>query len=794
MNWQQRMSAWLGHCTQVMMQAPKRSLLILLVLLLAMASNLRFITLDTDIENFIDAEAPARIAYNQVKETFGRNDVAVIALSGDVLSAEFLTDLQAISTALEETNNVEDVISLFTLPYQVATEDGLLVEDLISEIPTSEQQWQALAERIQASKQAREMLINDDLSATTIIVKPHTYQPIAVAEAFSFDTDFSFDASTEKTDRIPLTAEESKAVVADVQAIIDAYPKYSPHQAGMPALTTQLEAAMQSEMLTFIRLTILLIAVALLIAFRRGFAVIAPLAAVVTALVLTMSTLAAAGQPVQLPLIMLPSFLLAIAIGDAVHLLTHYYRKLNIGENKVAAMRHAVEQTAVPMFLTSLTTAAGLLSLAIGDMVPLRNLGIFGAFGVMAAFVFTITLIPILAALVKTKPRQLDDEHSPLMQRISQVAWQHSGKLALVWLVAVLIAFSQIVQLRFSYDPMAWMPDNMPVKVATQVIDENLGGSINLEVLFDTGRPDGVKAPEFLQTLAQWQLDMVAQHDDISTVSSIVDVIQETHKVLNPEQTDPFDLPTSEQLVNQELFLFETNAAGELGTFVDSTYQTAKATLVLPWKDIIEYEVLFNELRAETADYFVDSADTSASGMLAIMADTMAALAFTTAESYGVAAIAITIMLMLLLVSFRLGLLAMVPNLAPIIVVMGLMVPLGISLDMFTMLVATIAIGITVDNTVHFTHHFRQAHRDGHSVQTSLEHAFQGAGKALLTTSIVLTCGFYVFLFSEMKSVFNLGFLSGTAFLLAMLSNFTITPFLLKWYYRGELNDAASTR
>lgn len=790
MKWQQQMSQMLGRFTELMMRSPKRSLFIMLLILVGMASNLRFITLDTDIENFIASDAPARVIYNDVKETFGRNDVAVIGLSGDVLSESFLSDLQDISSALERIGNVEDVISLFTLPYQVGTDEGLLVEDLITEIPQSQPAWQTLIKRIESSKQARDLLLNQDATATTIIVKPRTYEAMAIADDLSFSTDFSFDTNNEApSTRVAITAEESKAIIANIEQLLLNYPEYNPQLAGMPVLTQQLEAAMQSEMLTFIRLTIILIAMALLLFFRRVFAVIAPLAAVVTALVLTMSTLALAGQPVQLPLIMLPSFLLAIAIGDAVHLLTHFYRKLNIGESRISAMRHAIEQTAVPMFLTSLTTAAGLLSLALGDMVPLRNLGIFGAFGVMAAFLLTITLLPTLAALINTKPRQQSDENSPLMAKLAQAAWQHSGKLSLLWLLAVVIAFSQVAQLRFSYDPMAWMPEDMPVKIATKVIDENLGGTINVEVILDTGKTDGVKSPEFLQTMAQWQQNVQVQFPEIGGINSIVDVIQDTHKALNPAQTDAFDLPASVQLVNQELFLFETNAAGELGNFVDSTYQVTKATITLPWQDIMEYEVLFSNLRTSTSAAFAQQASVEASGMLALMADTLSALAVTTAESYGVAALAITLMLMLLLASIRFGALAMLPNLAPIIVVMGLMVPLGIPLDMFTMLVATIAIGITVDNTVHFTHHFHQAHQNGESVEASLEQAFQGAGKALLTTSIVLTCGFYVFLFSDMQSVFNLGFLSGTAFLLAMLSNFTITPFLLKWYYRNRLDS-----
>ena len=205
------------------------------------------------------------------------------------------------------------------------------------------------------------------------------------------------------------------------------------------------------------------------------------------------------------------------------------------------------------------------------------------------------------------------------------------------------------------------------------------------------------------------------------------------------------------------------------------------------------YSSFVNEVAAEGNARFGETAQVEVTGMIALMAGTMVKLVYDTAGSYLIAAFVIALMMMLLLNSIRLGLLAMVPNIAPILVVMGLMYPLGIQLDMLTILVATIAIGIAVDNTVHFTHHFRHGLEQGHDVHAAMQDAFAGAGQALFTTCIVLTAGFYVFLFSEVHSIFNLGFLCGTAFILAMISNFTLTPFLLRWYYRNHTPIANST-
>lgn len=795
-NWKSRLEGWLEHWANLVMHRPWLTLGLVLLVLIGMGQSLRFIALDSDLENFIDEDTEVRQAYQAVQEQFGRNDLIMLAVQGEVLSEGFLTDLQSLHRELEQgLPYLEELTSLWNASWLEGDDEALHVSDLIEAVPQSDAEWAALRSRLERSVLASELLLSEDGSMALLIIEPHTYDYSAqttAADPFEtlFDDDaFDWDSAGAAEPTAPLLSPAQKAqMLAQLDAILADYGHLSPMVAGMPALDSALQETMRTEMLTFLRLTVVLIFAVLLLFFRQLLAVIGPLVCVLSALLLTMSALVLTGNKVSMPLIMLPSLLLAITIGDSVHLLTHFGLQRRQGLSVVAAMRMAVQRTAIPLLLTSLTTAGGLLSLAFAGIVPLRHLGIFSALGVMLAFVLTLTLLPALAVIMPGKSPDDRQSHpllSRLMTGLAQLSWQHGGKLALLWLILVALAFTQIVQLRFSHNPMNWMPENLPIVQATKAIDERLSGTMTLDLVFDTGRDNGVKDLAFMRALAQWQdsLDQqVVRGVEVAASQSIVDLVRDTHRALQGGADDQYRLPDTQAFMNEALFLFETSASDQLYRLVDTHYRTTRMTLILPWRDILHYQAFIEQLRVEGGSRFDGLAEVQVAGLIALLAGTLQAVLTTTATSYALAAVVISLMMIALLGSVRLGLLAMLPNLAPILVVMGLMQPFGIALDMITMLVATIAIGITVDNTVHFTHHFQHGMSRGLTVQQALDAAFAGAGQALLTTAVVLTAGFYVFLFSDVSSLFNLGFLSGTAFLLAMASNMTLTPFLLRWY------------
>ncbi|MFQ3230254.1 efflux RND transporter permease subunit [Reinekea sp.] len=813
-SWKNWLENKIANLSLAIINKPKLSLLLFLVVFIGFSQNLRNVEFDPEMENFVSETSPVRIDYNLVKEAFGRNDIVMLGLRGDVLSTQFITDLQELHSRLEtEVRYANDVTSIVNAPYQKGTEDSLLVLDLIEKTPENEADLAQIEQRIQESTMASSILVNEARTMTLVMVEPATYDYGSSANADPFATDnfddafsddafstdaFSADVNTASTveEAVPFVTQfQLMDMIADIEVIMADYPQLEPIMAGMPAMNVQLEGTMKDEMVFFLQITLALIILTLLLFFRQLSAVVAPIIAVMAGLLLTMGIYVLAGNKIQIPLVLLPTFLLAVTIGDAVHLLTHFYQRIQLGEERKTAMHVAVQNTSIPMLLTSLTTAGGLMSLSIAEVVPIRNLGIYAGLGVMIAFLLTVTVIPALIMVLPLKqPKNTNSQtaFSKLIESLAAFSWRHGGKIALIWLVAGLLALTQVVKLQFSHDPLNWMPADLDIVKSTQIIDDELSGTMTMDIVFDTGVVNGAKDIAFLKRMGAWQEELEAYSKgnvEVKGVNSIIDVIKESNRALQGGGTEFYALPDSQALLNEEIFLFENSAADQLYQLVDSDFQKARMTLVLPWSDLMFYQDFVIELQERGDELFEGAADVTVTGMMALLAGTMVALIYSAAFSYIIAAVVIAIMMMILLSSARLGLIAMIPNIAPILVVMGLMYPMGIELDMLTILVATIAIGIAVDNTVHFTHHFRRGLEKGHNLRAAMDDAFSGAGQALFTTCVVLSIGFYVFLFSEVSSIFNLGFLCGTSFVLAMISNFTLTPYLLRWYYRNH--DAA---
>lgn len=793
--------------SQLIMRNPKRFMLVFVLILISFGQFLRNIEFDSEIENFVDERTEVRQIYNRVKETFGRNDAIMLAAQGDVLTPEFLTAFSELHNRIaSEVTHIDDVTSIVNAPYQLGTEDSLVVEDLLDGIPTDDAGMARLAQRISQSTLADSVLVNEKRTMALMMIELSVYNYEAlgdVADPFASDAfDNAFDDAfaepadgddAETANDVPLmTLFDTIDAMDQIHTIMADYPDIQPVVAGMPAMNISLMETMQTEMLFFIRLTVALIVLALILFFRQPTGVIPPIIAVLSALLITMSTLVASGGKITIMMMILPSFLLAITIGDAVHLLTHFFRRMRAGEDRFNAMSHAVERTSIPMLLTSLTTAAGLLSMTVADVIPIRHLGSLTAMGVIIAFFLTVTLIPAMAMLLPMRKIPQESGHGKLgsvVSKAGEVVWNHAGKIALFWVLAVILSVTQILKLQFSYDPLNWMPDGTEIVESTRLIDRELSGSMATDIIFHVDGENGIKDLAFLQALDAWQQELDGYSQGIVEVkgtTSIVDVIKESNRALQGGDNVHYALPDSQSLINEELFLFENSASDQLYKMVNPEFTETKLTLVLPWNDLMHYDDFVIALQAEGDVRFDGIAKVEVTGLTSLLAGTMAKLVTSMTLSYILAGGIIALMMMALLSSVRLGLLAMIPNIVPITVTMGLMYPLGVELDMMTVLVATIAIGVAVDNTVHFTHHFRYGLTQGHDVHTAMQDAFLGAGQALLTTSVVLAGGFYVFLFSDVHSIFNLGFLCGTAFVLAMLSNFTLTPFLLRWYFRNH--------
>ena len=413
--------------------------------------------------------------------------------------------------------------------------------------------------------------------------------------------------------------------------------------------------------------------------------------------------------------------------------------------------------------MTSVTTAGGLLSFLVAGLVPIIHLGIFAPFGIILALIFCLIMLPALLSLIPLKPkpqRAQSDRATPLERAIVAGGdWSvtHPKTIILVTIVLIVFSISGMQYLKFSNDVIGWLRPDDPVRAATDVIDRELGGSITLEMVVDTGRVDGVKQAAFLNGLDSLDERIHKANSNenifIGKTISIADILKEIHRALNENREEFYTIPQDNRLVAQELLLFENTGTDDLENVVDARFQLSRFTLKVPYNDPIQYPRFIEEVEGAFLETFGDEIEITTTGFMALMGETISNVITGMVRSYSLAIAIITPLMILLIGNLRGGLVSMVPNLTPIFLTLGLMGWFGLTIDMFTMMIGSIAIGLAVDDTIHFIHGFRRDFERLGDARLAVRETLQTTGRALLVTSVVLSSGFLVFALSEMRNL-----------------------------------------
>lgn len=770
---------------------------IALVLMLAvvggLASQLPKVRLDTSTEGFLHENDPALIKYYEFRDQFGRDEMIVIAIKPkEVFDLAFLRKLKALHQELaENVPHLDDITSLVNARNTRGEKDRLIVEDLLKDFPGNARDLAALKARVLAHPLYRNLMINEDGTFTTIVIKTNSFSsagaPMDALDGFD-------DAAATPAKRQYLTDAENSAVVLAVRGIAAKYdaPDFRIHIAGSPVVTDDLKKSMMRDMRKFMVLALLVIAVTLYALFRRLSGVLLPLAVVIVTLLSTLGLMGLTGTAIKMPTQILPSFLLAVCVGAAVHVLAIFYHRFQATGDQQGSIMHALGHSGLAIAMTSVTTAAGLASFATAEIAPVADLGIFASSGVLLSLLYTVVLLPAILAFVplKKKTRAADHERQARMDRIltSIAGFSTSRPRAILLVTAIMIILAGIAlsQLRFSHNPLLWLNKRMPVREATATIDREMKGSVALEVITDTKQVNGLYGPRNLNRLDRLGADVAAIGTDdlfVGKTISVADILKEINQALNENRNDHYAIPQDRTLVAQELLLFENSGSDDLEDVVDSQFSKSRLTVKLPWLDAVKYREFIADVEQRFRSAFGADADITVTGIVPLFGATVHAAMDSAARSYVIAVIVITIMMVLFIGELRLGLLSMIPNLLPIIVTIGLMPVFGMPLDMFTMLIGSIAIGLAVDDTIHFMHNFRRYYGETGDPREAVLRTLLTTGRAMLVTSVVLSLGFFIFAFASMYNIIRFGVLTGFTIVMAVAADFLIAPALVMLLY-----------
>lgn len=769
-------------------------LFLMLILVASIASQLQKLTTATSNESFLRSDDPILLAYNDFREQFGRDEMIIIAIQPpDVFDLKFLNRLKVFHEELEDkVPHVEEITSLVNARNTRGEGDRLIVEDLLEQWPRNNEDLMALNKRVLSNPLYVNRLISEDGRFTTVVIQTNSLSGEANDRdvASGFDDAENPSKNKKKEEPVFLTEKENAAVVMSVNKIVKRYQAddFRLYLAGSPVVTTMTKISMKKDMMLFIILAVLTIALCLFLLFRRLSGVIIPLLIVVLTLLSTLGLMALTGVPVTTVTMVLPSFILAVGVGDSVHILSIFYRQLQKTGKKKASVIHAMGHSGLAVVMTSLTTAAGLASFSTAEVASIADLGVFAGVGVMLALVYTIILIPALLAVIQIRIKSDPDAQTRrsffdrLLDVFTDFSTGHSKAIAAISAALILISLTAASRLHFSHDVLKWQPEKSPVRIATQKINDELKGSVTLEVILDTGRENGLYDPVILKKLDRLagEIEGIEQGDlFVGMASSVADILKEINQALNENRPEFYSIPDNPKLIPQEFLLFENSGSDDLEDVIDSRFQLARFTIKVPWLDALKYSPFLKDIEARFRAAFGQDAHITITGLMTLFCRALTAAIHSMGKSYLIAAGVITIMMILFIGSLRIGLISMLPNLAPIIVTMGIMGLFGLPLDMFTMLIGSIAIGLAVDDTVHFMHNFRRYYHDTVDVTEAVRHTLHTAGRAMLTTSVVLSIGFFVLMFASMNNVFYFGMLTGITIFLALLADFMLSPALM---------------
>jgi len=783
---------------------PVKVIVLMLAITAAIVSQIPEITINTSMEAFLHEDDPAMVAYNAFRDQFGRDEVIIVALQpADIFGTEFLRILSALHRELEEgVPYIDDITSMINARNTRGEGDELIVEDLLENWPEGELAIDALKDRVLRNPVYRNLMVSEDGRFTAIIIRTHSHSDQGTEDDLlaGFEDAAVPEPTEESSGAAYLTDSENSEVVLAAQKIAAKYrtPSLAIWVAGSPVVTHFLKQSMMSDIRKFMLMATVTVAIILFIMFRRITGVVLPLLVVFLSLLSTIGLMAIFGVPVKVPTQILPSFLLAVGVGTAVHILSVFFQHYNRGNSKEEAIAYALGHSGLAVVMTNVTTACGLVSFSSAEVAPMADLGVFAGIGVILAFINTIFLLPALLSLVPIRDRAAQEggRNPSVMDRlltsVGSFSTGHPVSILIVSISVILLSIVSIASIRFSHHPLSWFPKDNAIRSATEKIDKELKGSISLEVVIDTGRENGLYDPDFLNRLeraAAYAEQLVYEKLYVGKAWSVTTILKEIHQALNENRKEYYQIPSDHDLIAQEFLLFENSGSDDLEDFVDSQFSKARFMVKVPFEDAYHAGLFIEQVDAYFKTQFADEKVTM-TGMIGLLSRTITAAIHSMAKSYAIALVVITVLMILLIGRVRIGLLSMLPNLAPILLMLGVIGLFRLPMDLFTMMVASIAIGLAVDDTIHFMHNFRRYYDQSGDPVRAVHETLQTTGRAMLVTTVVLSAGFFIFAFATMSNVRNFGILTGFTIMAALLADYFLAPALMVLVNKKKRDEA----
>ncbi|WP_455207463.1 efflux RND transporter permease subunit [Kaarinaea lacus] len=757
----------------------KRWWLIVITALLASvtASGMLFITIDSDLRVFFAKDDPRLVELEALENTYTKHESIILIVApknGQVFTSHTLSAVKELTEASWQMPFSSRVDSITNFQFTSADQDELIVEDfiphpdLLDAAQLEEKRQQALTEPLLVKR-----LLAGDATTTAVMTN------VIFAEK-----------APEAVEQI---AEFSRQLRDEFQA---KYPDIDFYLTGSVMFDMAFSEVGRHDMLLLAPLMFLILVLVV------GFSVRSVVATVATMFVVLLSMLSAMGIAGWLGISInpasanAPTIILTLAVADSVHILVAMYRLMYAGKHKNDALVESLTVNLQAVFLTSLTTAIGFLTMNFSESPPFHDLGNIVAVGITMAFLYSVFFLPALIAVLPVKARYAPVIAShDFFQHLS--GWVFGRQTLIIVSLGVVVTIGGVIASRnvLNDNWIQYFSDNIPVRVATDVMEQRLSGSDYVEYSLPAKEPGAIADPEYLNQLeqfAQW----LRQQPEVVHVYTVSDIFKRLNKNMHNDDETWYRLPKSRELAAQYLLLYEMSLP--LGLDLNNQINVDKSAtrIIVTVKNLGTRAFRGLDQRAQQwlQENLPSYMHIRGSGLSIVWAYLSKRNIVNMLFAAFAALFAIALVMLIALKRVDMGLISLIPNLTPALLAFGLWAVFVGEVGLGLSVVSSMTLGIVVDDTVHFiTKYLRFCNHDRLTPELAIQETFYLVGPAMAVTTLALVAGFLVLTFSDYKMSADMGLLSAITVSIALLMDFLLLPALLLKLSRFS-HDRSGTR
>ena len=730
------------------------------LVMLATTAGVRFITVTNDYRVLLSADNPQLAAFNALENTYSVSNTALIAIApreGSVFTREALGAVEELTEAAWRTPYSSRVNSLTNYTHSEALEDELIVAPLVED-----------AHLLSDTDVARIEGIALDAAAIAGRLVAHDGRTTGVAINFILPENPD-QAVVEITDYLNSLLEQARAD----------HPGINYYMTGDVVMNRTFSDATQNDMETLTPIVFLIIVSVTIILLRSVLGTVAIVAVLVFVINTTMGFAGWNGVVFSPTNAGVPIIVMVIAIADSIHIVTSVLLGMRRGLDRNAAIVESIRINAYPVFITSVTTAIGFLSLNASDSPPFHVLGNYVAFGVLCALIYTMTLLPALLSILPLRARRVQSEGTAFFDRFADFVIARSTFLLGSVTLVVVVLILGIPRIELSDNMAQYFDERYQFRRDTDYVIDNLTGLDKLEYSLSAGREGGITDPDYLRKVdafAEWY----RQQPEVTHVQAFSDIMKRLNKNMHGDDPAFYRLPEDPDLAAQYLLLYELSLP--FGSDLNDRIDVAKSAtrLVVVTKNAWSRDIRELDKRAQVwLRANVPTFAHEGSGLSVVFAHLSLRNINSMLRGTILAMALISFVLIWIFKSVRIGLLSLLPNFIPAIMSFGLWGYLVGHVGIASSVVIAVVFGIVVDDTIHFLSKYLKARREGLPAPEAVRSAFHTVGHALWTTTAVLSAGFLVFATSGFEVSWALGLLVTITILFALVADFLLLPTLL---------------